>query len=63
MAEIQITNPNVSGYAFYEQGILARAVFINSKEYLGGARPVAHIKIGISDASSTMMIVKRLAIR
>lgn len=63
MTEIQIADPNISGYAFYEQGILARAVLINTNAYLGGARLRAHIRFDIPGASSTMMIVKRLAIR
>ena len=62
MTEIHITDSNISGYAFYEQGILVRAVFINSNAYFGGARSSAHVRIDISDESRTMMSVKRLAI-
>jgi hypothetical protein len=43
--EIHIDEDNVSGYAFYEHGILSKAVFINLAAYLpdAGARNSTHI--------------------
>ena len=58
MAEIQIDDPNISGYAFYEGGMIVRAVLINSNAYFGGARPSARITLNIPGE----MEVKRLAI-
>jgi hypothetical protein len=35
--ELDIDDPQVSGYAFYEGIVLARAVFINSVAFFGGS--------------------------
>jgi hypothetical protein len=50
----------VSAYAFYESGTLARALFINLNAYTGGARGAVHFNI--SGASTGTMDVKRLSI-
>jgi len=62
MVEIQTDDPNVAGYAFYENEILARALFINSKAYFGGIRLSVHIAINILGIPYSEMYVKRLAI-
>jgi hypothetical protein len=62
MVEIQIDDPNIAGYAFYENEILARALFINSKAYFAGIRLSVHITIDTLDIPYNEMYVKRLAI-
>lgn len=64
MAEIQINDTDISGYAFYETRRLVRAVFINSKAFLkgDGTRPGAHLYINLGGTVSRNMQVKRLTI-
>ncbi|KAF8349020.1 glycoside hydrolase family 79 protein [Amanita rubescens] len=62
MVEIQTDDPNVTGYAFYENETLARALFINSEAYFGGIRLSVHITINILGIPYSEMYVKRLAI-
>ncbi|GJJ10670.1 hypothetical protein Clacol_004897 [Clathrus columnatus] len=64
ISEIDISEPNVSGYAIYEHGTLKRAVFINLNAWLTsstGTRPSVHISFaGLKGSSSAT--VSRLAI-
>ncbi|KAJ7635010.1 glycoside hydrolase family 79 protein [Roridomyces roridus] len=67
VVELNINNPRVAGYAFYESGTLKRAVFINSLAYLtstSGARSSAHVNLafGGSGNAPTTFSVKRLVI-
>ncbi len=62
VVEIQIDDPDVAGYAFYENEMLARALFINSKAYYGGIRLSVQITIDILGIPYSEMYVKRLAI-
>ena len=65
--ELDIDDPQVSGYAFYEGSVLARAVFINSATFFGGEanRTSTHIDLafngtGIPPAAFT---IRRLSIQ
>ncbi|KAK0205928.1 glycoside hydrolase family 79 protein [Desarmillaria ectypa] len=65
--ELSIDNSRISGYAFYEDGVLARAVLINSQAYMRGQttpRSSVHLDLGFSGNGQlpTTMRVKRLAI-
>ncbi|KAF9024934.1 glycoside hydrolase family 79 protein [Hymenopellis radicata] len=64
--EVPIDNTRLAGYAFYEHGALARAVFINSRAHFANAtRSVIHVGLdyaGSSTAKPTTAHVKRLAI-
>jgi len=63
--ELTLNDPHLTGYAFYEAGKLARAVFINLKAYTGAAvRASVHINIGFTgSAAPVSMTLKRLAIK
>lgn len=65
--ELSINNSHVAGYAFYEDDILVRAVFINSEAFLAGdtSRGCVHIDLnfGGSGFMPRSMFVKRLSIR
>lgn len=63
LAELSINDTRITGYAFYEAGVLARAVFINLQAWLtgtSGARPSVHLDLSVP--GKTRMTVKRLAI-
>ncbi|KAG7092119.1 hypothetical protein E1B28_008493 [Marasmius oreades] len=63
IAELSIDNTRITGYAFYESGVLKRAVFINLQAFLSGtsgARPSVHLDFSVS--GKARMTVKRLAI-
>ncbi len=64
--ELSIDNTRLAGYAFYEHGALARAVFINSRAHFANAtRSVIHVGLDFSGTSTTKPAkahVKRLAI-
>ncbi|GLB40604.1 putative glycosyl hydrolase family 79 C-terminal beta domain [Lyophyllum shimeji] len=65
--ELSINHPQIAGYAFYEHGFLARAVFINSKAYLPEStnRTSVHLDLNFAAARykiPPMMTVKRLVI-
>jgi hypothetical protein len=64
--EIPIDEDNVSGYAFYEHGILSKAVFINLIAYFSGAgaRNSTHIDFSFTGSGYTAnsMSVKTLQI-
>ena len=58
IVELVVDDSNVSGYAAYEYGRLARAVFVNLHSWLvssTGARPSMHIDLefAIADSKST----------
>lgn len=59
----------ISGFAFYETGVLKRAVFINSLTYNAsapGVRQKTHISLSLNGSSTNPLAVvrlKRLAIR
>ncbi|KAK0455621.1 glycoside hydrolase family 79 protein [Desarmillaria tabescens] len=66
-AELSIDNPRISGYAFYEDGVLARAVLINSQAYMkdqSTSRSSIHLDLDFSGEGQlpTSVRVKRLAI-
>jgi Glycosyl hydrolase family 79 C-terminal beta domain len=64
--ELTLNDPYLTGYAFYDGATLARAVFINLREYTGtGVRTSAHVDLKFTPASSApaLMSVKRLAIK
>ncbi|PPQ90810.1 hypothetical protein CVT25_012130 [Psilocybe cyanescens] len=62
--ELTINNARISGYAFYEEATLARAVLINSQAFFTTdttSRTSTHIDLAISGTGSpTKMTVKRL---
>ncbi|KAF9254975.1 hypothetical protein L218DRAFT_992089 [Marasmius fiardii PR-910] len=63
VVELSVDEERVTGYGFYERGVLDRAVFINLQAWLsgtGGARPSVHLDVNV--AGKTRMTVKRLAI-
>lgn len=64
--EIVINNSRVSGYAFFDGGKLARAVFINSEAFFAGSstpRTSVHLNFTFDGANApTTITVKRLAI-
>ncbi|KAF8072111.1 glycoside hydrolase family 79 protein [Lyophyllum atratum] len=65
--ELKIDHPQIAGYAFYENHLLARAVFINSKAYLPEStnRTSVHLDLGLAAAGlelPLLMKVKRLVI-
>ncbi|KAK1233539.1 hypothetical protein PQX77_003296 [Marasmius sp. AFHP31] len=67
IAEISIDNDRISGFGFYENGRLARAVFINSQAFLeesgDSTRPSIHLDFDVTGSNGpTDMTVKRLAI-
>ncbi|KAG6910003.1 hypothetical protein DXG01_014003 [Tephrocybe rancida] len=67
VAEISISNAQISGYGFYEGTKLVRAVFINSNAFLtstGGNRPSVHLDLGFTGTGTApaKISVKRLAI-
>lgn len=55
VVELEISEPNLSGYAIFERGKLVRAVFINLNAWLKGdegarERNVYHIDLGFASA-------------
>lgn len=66
VVEIPVNSTDISGYAVFEYGKLARAVFTNNVAYLpgGGVRNTTHINIGFSGSglAAREMEVKRLNI-
>lgn len=65
--ELSIDNSRIAGYAFYEEGVLVRAVLINSQAYLKAQttpRSSIHLDLGFSGNGQlpTAIQVKRLAI-
>lgn len=66
--EISVNNTRVSGFAFFDNGKLVRAVFINSQAFLTTTtttRTTVHIDLSFtgSGTTPTSMTVKRLAIK
>jgi hypothetical protein len=64
--ELTLNDPQITGYAFYEGGRLARAVFINLRAYTGTAiRSSVHLSLGFTGTGSSpvSMSVKHLAIK
>jgi len=61
--EISIDDDSIAGYAFYEAGLLVRAILINSQAFLQGetTRGSVHINLAI-DSNPQMMTIKRLSI-
>lgn len=67
--ELSINNARIAGYAFYEGGVLVRAVLINSQAYLAtgtsGSRGTTHVNISLGNSTGTVpttMSIKRLTI-
>ncbi|KAJ6513350.1 glycoside hydrolase family 79 protein [Mycena sanguinolenta] len=64
--ELNINNARISGYAFYESGVLKRAVFINSLAFTTGqtSRTSTHLDLSFSGSGTkpTSFSVKRLVI-
>ncbi|KAH9949137.1 glycoside hydrolase family 79 protein [Amylocystis lapponica] len=73
IVELDVNDDNVSGYAAYENGLIARAVFINMHAWVAdstGTRPTVHLDFDFADfgRTSTMLgslvpTVRRLVIR
>ncbi len=61
--ELEIDNPRLAGYAFYEHGHLARAVFINSEAYFGNATRSSILDLEFASIGRTKLVVKRLDIK
>lgn len=64
--ELNINNTRISGYGFYENGSLKRALFINSLAFLKGTttRTSTHLDLTFSGTGTkpTSFTVKRLVI-
>ncbi|EGN99003.1 glycoside hydrolase family 79 protein [Serpula lacrymans var. lacrymans S7.3] len=64
--EIAVNNANITGYAFYENGALSRALFINLLAYLPGdsVRTSTHLDLNLGGygVSPETMSLKRLEI-
>ena len=63
VVELSVSNTNVTGYAAFEGGRLARAVFVNLGAFLqsdSGARPVVHLDFGGAAGNAT---ARRLVIQ
>lgn len=61
VVELDINDSDVTGYAFYDNDTLKRAVLINMNAYLGtGSRGSVHV--ALDSVKSNKMTVKRLAI-
>ncbi|KAF8622544.1 hypothetical protein AX15_006899 [Amanita polypyramis BW_CC] len=62
--EIEIADPYIAGYAFYENGALVRALFINSLAFLegNGHRQSTHLRLCVGGGGYPSTFVKRLAI-
>jgi hypothetical protein len=65
--ELSIDNARLSGYAFYENNKLVRALLINSKAYFAGAeRTSIHVDLSFAGQGRRApkgVCIKRLAIR
>lgn len=67
VVEIQVNNDYIAVYAFYEGGVLVRALLINSRAYLKdavGNRGSVHIDFGLTGngTAPSFMSLKRLSI-
>lgn len=61
--ELNINDTRISGYAFYQDGQLTKAVLINSLAFFTTtttARPCTHVDLTFASAVSSQMSVKRL---
>lgn len=68
IVELTVPADNVSGYAIYENGRLARAVFVNLDAWLTtstGTRPSVHLQLefGMGPAAPQTATVRRLTIQ
>ncbi|KAI0370564.1 hypothetical protein BV20DRAFT_1052316 [Pilatotrama ljubarskyi] len=69
IVELDVNDPNVSGYAAFEKGRLARVVFINLHAWLSsntGTRPSVHVDFDFAKkgmSNKTTASVKRLKIQ
>ncbi|KAI0318620.1 hypothetical protein OF83DRAFT_1056585, partial [Amylostereum chailletii] len=59
VVELAVDNDHVTGYAFFEDGALARALFVNLRVFDGGARGAVHVGI---EGVECIMVVKRLSV-
>jgi hypothetical protein len=64
MIELEISEAQVSGYAFFEGSVLARAMFINLNAFTSGTRGSVHIDLDLSGSGQqpTAITVKRLSV-
>ncbi|KAL0567774.1 hypothetical protein V5O48_014224 [Marasmius crinis-equi] len=66
LAEINVDDERIAGYAFFEDGVLVRAVFVNAQAYLSDstetARPSVHLDLDFGNATTESVTVKRLLI-
>lgn len=64
MTELEIDDMQVSGYAFFEESVLARAVFINLNAFTSGTRGSVHIDLNLSGygRQPTAITAKRLSV-
>ena len=63
--ELSVDNDQITGYAFYEGGVLVRALFISLRAYLkdtGGKRGTVHVDLDLSGSAPSSMSIKRLSI-
>jgi hypothetical protein len=64
VVELEISEAQVSGYAFFEGAVLARAVFINLNAFTSGTRGSVHIDLDLSGSRQqpTAITAKRLSV-
>ncbi|KAF9812100.1 hypothetical protein IEO21_06383 [Rhodonia placenta] len=66
VVELDVTDNNTSGYAAYEAGRLARAVFVNLDAWTTnstGTRPVVHLNLDFAQGVATQATARRLVIQ
>ncbi|PCH34775.1 glycoside hydrolase family 79 protein [Wolfiporia cocos MD-104 SS10] len=66
IVELDVADENISGYAAFESGRLARAVFVNLHAWVAnstGTRPVTRIKLRFVDSNVSSATARRLTIQ
>ncbi|PCH41758.1 glycoside hydrolase family 79 protein [Wolfiporia cocos MD-104 SS10] len=66
IVELDVADNNTSGYAAFEDGQLARAVFVNLHAWVTnstGTRPVVHINLDFANGTATQATARRLVIQ
>ena len=64
IVELTVNNPQISGYAAFEDDVLVRAVFINLNAFTTGTRGSVHLAFDFSGHGKrpASIVVKRLSI-
>jgi hypothetical protein len=65
IVELTINSSYIVGYAFYEYGLLKRALFSNAQAYLSNstsARTSTHISLSFNGTAPENMTIKRLEV-